>query len=192
MMMVLGGTPPKVKTLQLGDLTAKDLPTMVIDHPLIKLMAKHLNKPIAGIVGLSFFGRYKTTIDYQKKELTFEPSGFKPPDMMAKMASILFSGGGKAEKKVLAPAGQWGFSVAKAKGDTEAGVEVKHVYAGTPAAKAGLQAGDRLLTLDGRWTDTVADTYRAAGHVAAGTAARLGIRRDGKEMELTVAVQSGL
>jgi len=37
----------------------------------------------------------------------------------------------------------------------------------------------------------VADCYVAASHVRPGTAARLQVKRDGKEMELTVKVQSG-
>jgi hypothetical protein len=191
-MMLLSGTTPRANSMELGDVKAKDLPVMVMDHPLIKLMAKHLKRDIEGIVGLSFFGRYRMTIDYQAKEMTFVPTKFRPPDMMARMSSMLMGGGGKAKREVLAPAAQWGFGVDKKKDDTEAGVDVKTVLPGSPAAAAGLKAGDRLLTLHGRWTDTVLDTYRAAGHVAPGTAAQLGIRRDGKEMELTVTVRSGL
>ena len=96
------------------------------------------------------------------------------------------------KSKVLAPAGQWGFSVQKEKDDQEPGVTVKGVQPGSAAAEAGLREGDRLLTLDGLWTDTVNDTYLAASSVRPGTAARLGIRRDGKDMELTVTVQPGM
>ena len=42
---------------------------------------------------------------------------------------------------------------------------MKDVLPESPAALAGIKTGDRLLTLDGRWTDTVADCYIAAGHV---------------------------
>ena len=66
------------------------------------------------------------------------------------------------------------------------------MLAGSPAAAAGLKAGDRLLTLEGRWTDTVADCYLAASFVQPGTSARLVVLRGGKEMELTVKVASGL
>src|SRR5262245_64195036 len=40
----------KLKTLQIGDLTAKDLPVMVMDHPTVTLVSKHVG-PIDGIVG---------------------------------------------------------------------------------------------------------------------------------------------
>ncbi|MCC6417124.1 MAG: PDZ domain-containing protein [Gemmataceae bacterium] len=180
----------RVKNLEVGGLVAKDVPVLVMDHPTVKLVSKYLG-PIEGIVGFSFFGRYRMTIDYQTKEMTFVPVDFQPPDVMAKMMTALAFGKG-TRTKVVAPAGQWGFSVQKEKGDAAAGVDVKAVVPEGPAAKAGLKAGDRLLTLDGRWTDTVVDTYRAASHVRPGSTARLVVRRDGKEVELDVAVQPGL
>jgi S1-C subfamily serine protease len=109
--------------------------------------------------------------------------------MLSKMMGLL---SGPRSKKILAPAGQWGFSVTKDQDDQEAGVTVKAVLPDSPAAKAKLKPGDRLLTLDGRWTDSVNDTYEAAGFVRPGTAARLVVRRDGKEMELIVNVRAGL
>jgi hypothetical protein len=180
----------KLKTLQLGDLTAKDVPVLVMDHPTVSLVSKHVG-PIEGIVGFSFFARYRMTIDYQTKEMTFVPVKFQPPDVMQKMFAMILANK-KDERKVVGPAGVWGFSVEKKQDDAEPGVTVKAVVPGSPAAKAGLQMGDRLLTLDDRWTDTVVDCYRAAAHVRPGTAARLLVKRDGKEMNLTVTVQSGL
>ena len=49
-----------------------------------------------------------------------------------------------------------------------------------------------LLTLDGRWTDTVADTYTAAGFVKPGKAVKVGIKRGDKEMEVTVKPVAGI
>jgi hypothetical protein len=180
----------KIKSLELGAVKAENVPVIVMDHPTVTLVSKVLG-PIEGIVGFSFFARYKMTIDYQAKEMTFVPTKYQPPDVMGKMLDMLLSGKGTG-KKVLAPRGVWGFSVEKRANDEAAGVDVKSVLPDSPAAKAGLQAGDRLLTVDGRWTDSVVDTFRAAGDVRPGTTARLGIRRDGKEMELTVTVISGL
>jgi len=69
---------------------------------------------------------------------------------------------------------------------------VKEVFAGSAAADAGLKAGDRLLTLDGRWTDSVVDTFTAAGLVKPGRAAVVVVKRDGKEVKLTVKPAAGL
>jgi S1-C subfamily serine protease len=55
-----------------------------------------------------------------------------------------------------------------------------------------MKAGDRILTLDGRWTDSLRDLYDAAGFVKPGTAANVVILRDGKEKELTIKPTSGL
>jgi hypothetical protein len=179
----------KVKSLQVGDVKVEGTQAMVFDHPTVKLLAKHVG-PLEGIVGFSFFAKFRVTIDYQKKELTFVPTKYRPPDVMARMMSMMFGGGSKAA--VLAPAGVWGFTVSKKDEDSEPGVTVKGVLEGSPAAAAGLRAGDRLLTLQGRWTDSVADCYRAAGTVRPGTAATLRVQRNGKEMELTVTVKAGL
>jgi S1-C subfamily serine protease len=97
-----------------------------------------------------------------------------------------------AEPKVLAPAAQWGLLAHKNDKDEEAGVVLKEVLGGSPAAAAGLKPGDRLLTLDGRWTDSLVDLYTAAGHVKAGTAVKVTVRRDGKEVELEVKPAAGL
>jgi S1-C subfamily serine protease len=93
---------------------------------------------------------------------------------------------------VLAPAAQWGLVAEKAKEDEDAGVTIKEVMPGGAAAAAGLKAGDRLLTLDGRWTDSVADLYTAAGFVKPGTAVKVVLTRDKKEMTLTVKPTAGL
>jgi hypothetical protein len=178
----------KIKTLELGDLKVHDIKTIVMDHPTISLISKALG-PIEGIVGFSFFARYRMTVDYQAKEMTFVPTKFQPPDMIENVMKMLRPGN---RTQVLAPAGQWGFQVQKDDKDEEPGVTVKEVLPGTPADKAGLKSGDRLLTLSGRWTDTVADCYIAAGFVAPGSDAVVLIRREQKELHLKVKVAAGL
>ncbi len=178
-----------IKKLQLGDLTAKDVPTVVMDHPTLEMAARVLG-PLDGIVGFPFFARYRMTIDYQARELTFTPNGFQPPDVMKSMMAMLLDGG--EARSVVDPAAQWGLVVHKDKGDTQAGVTIRKVLPGSAAAEAGLQAGDRLLTLDGRWTDSVADCYAAARHVKPGTAAKVTLKRQGEEVERTVTPRNGL
>ncbi len=179
-----------VKTLEIGTLKVSGFKTVIMDHPTVALMDELLG-PVDGIVGLTFFAKFKLTIDYQAKELTFVPVKFTPPDVTKSMMAMLMSPD-KNKKKVLAPAGQWGFSVAKDAKDEEPGVTVKDVFAGGPAAAAGLKTGDRLLTIEGRWTDTVVDCYRAATVVKPGTAAQVKVLRDGKDIQLTVKVAAGV
>jgi hypothetical protein len=177
-----------IKNLELGDLKVKDFTTAVLDHPTVSAIEKAVGN-VDGLIGMSFFGKYRFTIDYKAKEMTFVPVDFTPRDIKNLSAMLLSSDG---EKKVWAPAGLWGFSVAKEAKDEDAGVVVNKVLEGSAASKAGLKAGDRLLTLDGRWTDSVADCYLAASFVRPGQHAVLVIRRDGKDMEIKVSVQSGL
>lgn len=178
----------KIKTLEVGDAKAEDVAAVVMDHPTVEAISKALG-PIEGIVGFPFFARFKMSLDYQAKTMTFTPNGYKPPDVMRSMALALMSGD---QPKVLAPAAHWGFIAAKKEGDEEAGVDVKEVLADSPAAKAGLKPGDRLLTLDSRWTDSLADLYFAAGYVKAGTTATLIVKRGGKDVELQVKPVAGL
>ena len=182
-----------IKTLEIGGLKAQDVSAVVMDHPTVEMISKFLG-PIEGIVGFPFFARYKMSLDYQAKQLTFVPNGFEPPDAMKTlMASMMALSEDKPKPRVLAPAGQWGLTFAEKKADDlDAGVTIREVLADSAAAQAGLKAGDRLWTLDGRWTDTLADTYQAAVHVKPGAAAKVMIKRGTQEIELTVIPRSGL
>jgi S1-C subfamily serine protease len=111
--------------------------------------------------------------------------------MMKRMMAMM-GAANNTKKQILAPAGQWGFKVAKGADDKEAGVDVTEVLENSPAARAGMKSNDRLLTLDGRWTDSVADCYDAASHVRPGQEARLIVLRDGKEVSLLVQVEAGI
>jgi hypothetical protein len=183
----------KIKTLELGNLKATNVPTIVMDHPTLELISQLLG-PIEGIVGFPFFARYKMTIDYQAKQLTFVPNGYEPPDVMkAMMDTVMALAGDKPRPPtVLTPAAQWGVLLRKDDKDSEEGITIDEVLPGSASAQAGLQAGDRLLTLDGRWTDSLADAYRAAGLVKPGQSVAVMVRRAGREAEFAVKPQSGL
>ncbi len=182
-----------MKTFEVGGVKVEGMQTTVMDHPTVAAIAKAVG-PIEGLIGYPFFARYKMTIDYQKKEMTLVPNGNKPDDFMQGMMNKMMAGssGKKPEPSVLAPAGVWGFTVDKDKGDEDAGVTVTEVLAESAAAAGGLKAGDRLLTLDGRWTDTVADTFVAASLAKPGKAATVVVKRAGKEVRLAVTPAKGL
>jgi hypothetical protein len=181
----------KVKNLQVGGQKAADVSALVMDHPTVEAISNAFG-PIDGIVGFPFFARFKMTLDYQAKTLTFVPNGFKPPDVMKAMMAAMMTGisGGEEGPKVLSPAAQWGMLVNKDAGD-EAGIVVGTVLPGSAAAKAGLKDGDRLLILDGRWTDSLADLYTAAGHIEAGKSVTVVVKRGEKELKLQVKPSSG-
>ena len=45
----------EVKSLEMGNMTAKDVPVIVLDHPLLKAMGDMLNRPLDGIIGYTLF-----------------------------------------------------------------------------------------------------------------------------------------
>jgi membrane-associated protease RseP (regulator of RpoE activity) len=181
-----------IKKLQLGALVAEDIPTVVLDHPAIEIMSKAFGR-LDGILGFPFFARYRMTLDYQHQELTFAPSTYRPPDALkAMMTTMMTFADDRLAKNVLAPAALWGFTVQKKRSDEGTGVEVASVSPGGPAAVAGLRAGDRVLSLDGRWTDSAADLYRATSYVKPESTAHVVISRHGKELTLNVRPRSGL
>ena len=181
----------KIKNLEIGDLKVEDVPAVVMDHPTVELISKFLG-PIEGIVGFPFFARYKMTLDYQAKVMTFVPNGFEPPDVLQTLtASIMALADDNPKPKILAPGGQWGLTLGKDEGDQESGVAIREVLKGGAADAAGLKAGDRMLTLGGRWTDSVADAYRAAAFVKPGSEAQVKVKRGHREIGLTVRPRSG-
>jgi len=186
----------KVKEFQVGDVKADDVSAMIMDHPTVKLFSKEYEKKygsIEGIVGFPFFARYKMTVDYAAREMTFVPNGYKATDVMQElMQTVMTAMTAKPEPKVAAPAGLWGLELAKGSSDEGDGVDVKTVHAGGAAADAGIKAGDRLLTIDGRWTDSLPDAYFAASFAKPGKPVTVVVKRDGKEVKLTVSPKTGL
>jgi len=181
----------KVKQLEMGDLKVENVDAMVMDHPTVAALATVVG-PIEGIVGFNVFARYRSTLDYQAKEMTFVPTSFVPVDMMSKiMETMLAPKSAKGKTKVLAPGGLLGVRPAKEASDAEAGINLEHVYADSPAAKAGLKSGDRLLTLDHRWTDSIQDLFIALSKADTSLPLAAEILRDGTAMKLEVKLAAG-
>jgi hypothetical protein len=180
--------------LEVGGVSAKDLPAIVLDHPTVAAIADMFG-PVEGIVGFPFFARFRTSIDYQAKQFTFEPNGYRPADVMQTMMTMLMTKSSERSKplkpRMITPAAQWGLRFEKKEDDDEAGVTIAEVLADSAAAAAGLKVGDRILTLDGRWTDSVADAFAASSYVKAGQAADVRLRRGNDELRLKVAPRPG-
>jgi membrane-associated protease RseP (regulator of RpoE activity) len=181
-----------IKRLQLGELTAEEIPAIVFDHPAVKMLGKVFGRPIDGIVGYTFFAHYKTTIDYQAQKMTFVPVKFEVRNLMKDLPERLM-GPRTAKHRTLAAAGLWGLDVGEpADGINSAGVAVKVVLSGSPAEAAGLKAGDVLTAIDGRWTMSVTDTLAAAATIPPGRAVPVTVMRGGKEIVLMVTPKKGL
>jgi len=184
--------PFKIKDLEMGELKVANVDTMVMDHPTIGALASVVG-PIEGIVGFNVFAKNRTTIDYQTRTMTFVPVNYEPKDMMKHIMSIMLASKADKEKaRILAPAGLLGLRAEKKTDDEEPGVVIAEVFKGGAAAAGGLKAGDRLLTLDGRWTDSVEDCFFAASRLQPGTRVRAEVLRDGKRMDIQIQVKQGV
>lgn len=176
------------RSVALGEAEATDLPVMVLDHPTLTQIAA-VDGPIHGIVGLTFFGRYRTSIDYQKREMTFTPVNYRPKEVTSGLAATLLNPQA-AGPRVVGGTVLLGLRVEKA--DMEPGVRIAEVLAGSAAERAGLRPGDRLLTVDGRWTDSVAECFDAATLVKPGRAAALRYVRGGETRVAELRPRVGL
>jgi hypothetical protein len=110
----------KIQALEVGDLKAKDIPVLILDHPTLKALGGFLGKPLDGIIGFTFFARYRTTIDYQAKQMTLEPVEYEVRDLMKDLPERL-AGPKIARKKYLAPTGLWGLTLGEAVEDGSGG-----------------------------------------------------------------------
>jgi membrane-associated protease RseP (regulator of RpoE activity) len=172
------------KKLQVGDVVAENVQVMVMDHPTIKAISEVLG-PVDGIIGYPFFARYKFAIDYPAKSMEFTPSDYKPQNVMNQMFSRMFASR-DAKKKRIAPVGLWGFECDRPASDQTAGVVVTRVWDDSPAASAGLQVNDRIITLGGRWTDSPSEIAAAAAFATTGEPVAIEFERDGTKHRIEV------
>jgi hypothetical protein len=178
----------KAKKLAVGDVVAHNVPVTIMDHPTIQAAAQFLG-PIDGIVGYPFFARYRFTIDYPATSIVFTPNQHEPENVMQKMMRRMLM---PRTRRVVAPASLWGLRVDKAAGDQQPGIDVAHVWPNTAAESAGLKPGDRILTIDGRWSDSAIDAADAASFVKPGQLGAVRVRRGDKTIELPVRPRVGI
>jgi hypothetical protein len=181
----------EIAKLEAGELTATKLPVIVFDHPILSALGDVIGRRIDGIMGFTLFARFRTTIDYQTRRMTFEPVEYEVRDLLKELPDRML-GPKVARERVLSPSGVWGIRLGKPTGGLDApGVPVAAVDDGSPAQQGGLKPGDVITTLDGRWTASIADVFAAAADAEPGRSAEVVILRDGKEMTLSVTPAVG-
>lgn len=72
--------------------------------------------------------------------------------------------------------------------ESDAGLKIDRVVAGSPAEKAGLKAGDFINTLDGAAVTTQLAFVKAMGERGPGGDVRLQISRDGESREIKIVL----
>jgi len=103
------------------------------------------------------------------------------------------SGAGPAAPPVAPPAAPAGLPAAPWLGvqmdaGSDIGVTVEHVVRGSPAEKAGVRQGDRLVTVDGTKTTAAAQVTRAVGQRKVGESIVVELERRGTPATVTVVL----
>jgi S1-C subfamily serine protease len=65
-------------------------------------------------------------------------------------------------RETLCSKGVWGFEVQKLETDTAEGLDIISVVPNSVMAKAGLKKGDRILSFNNIWTDSLEDLFYAS------------------------------
>jgi serine protease Do len=163
---------------------------------------------IDGILGFTVLARFRLELDPTRDRMTwtrldYEPrdppvpdrkAGEGPPAEMqamnllgpvAKFAAALV---GKQPEEALHPRGSLGLELGEA---AEGGLKVVRALPGSPAAKAGIESGDRLVRLRDRDVATVKAARDAVAEVRPGDQVPLAIRRGRETRELTLTATEG-
>lgn len=180
-----------VKEMQFGDATAKDIPVMIFDHPAISAMSEILGKRFDGILGYTFFARYRTTIDYEKKRLWFEPVRDTTDNIVAALPDRMMNPSAKQPTKVVVQrSNSIGMKVELQPADKSADappvLKVTEVRPDGPAAKAGIQKGDLLISFGPHWLFSTADLADALHGSEAGGKVELILLRNSRTEKLAV------
>jgi hypothetical protein len=157
-----------------------------------------------GMMGYTVLAKFKIQYDLTSDKLLFTPLKFDPPPPVSlrddkggslsgleligdilKFASKLLGFEGPPQRK---PRGFLGLDLDR----TDGHLLVKSVLEGSPAAKAGLKAGDQLKRFGSDDVDTVGEVTRRAAKKQPGDEVTLTIERDGMEQKLTLKLGRGL
>jgi hypothetical protein len=177
-----------IRSIMLGRSVQANLQSDVWNHPTVEELSRAFGR-FEGLIGYPFFSRFQVTIDYQAKTMTLLPSPYIPTDTKEKMTRRLTEG---SVAKFFSPSETIGIQISKLPKDESAGVVISTVMPKGPADDAGIKPGDRLLTLDGRWTDSVEDCYTALSGITASRTVAATVLRDGKEINVELLVKPAI
>ncbi len=159
--------------------------------------------PVHGMIGYTVLARFRLEFDFTRDRMRWTRLDFTPPAPMRLDGAGRAAGGldtlgsllkflgmviGKKAVRETLPRGFLGVELAERDG----GVEVRAVLPGSPAADAGIRAGDRITRFEGKEVTSLAGLRRAAARFTAGRAARVGLRRASGTDEVTVRFGEGL
>lgn len=155
-----------------------------------------------GMIGYTVLAKYRLEIDFTKTKMGWTPLDFEPPAPMGlggggthpgleAMGTLMKIAGAFLGKKAapdVSPRGFVGIELA----DADAGVAIKAVLERSPAARAGLKAGDRITQFQGKAVSQPADVVKLAGNLIAGQTVRITFQRGKDSLQASFKAEGGL
>jgi hypothetical protein len=154
-----------------------------------------------GLLGYTVIAKYKMEFDFKADQMRWTPLAFDPPppaplggkaptslEAMGGLMKVLSFLAGLKPAPPPVPRGFFGFEVAE-KGGV---VTVERVLAKSPAAEAGLMAGDRIETVEGDEISNAADLLSRAAKLTPGRALSLTVTRGSDTKTLKITAGNGL
>jgi hypothetical protein len=156
-----------------------------------------------GIIGYTILARYRLGFDFTKHKMEWVALDFEPPapeglgegvsmpqglDMLGNLMKMFGQLLGRKADPEVVPRGFLGIELE----DKDESVRVKSVLAMSPAAKAGLKAGDRVTEVGGKAVQTSADLLKSVAKIARGETVSLTVDRSGEEKKIEFKTGEGL
>ncbi len=156
-----------------------------------------------GMIGYNLLARYRLEIDFTRDKMTWTELDYDPPapkgldgakgglpelDALGAGLKLLGSLIGRRAKPEIVARGFLGLEVAEKEGR----VTVKAVTEKGPADQAGIKAGDRIASVDGRRVEDATGLLRLAAQLTAGKEVTLTVVRGEKRQDIAIKAGEGL
>jgi hypothetical protein len=120
-----------------------------------------------GLMGYTVLAKYNMEFDFTKKQMVWTPVKTEPLPPVAR--------------------GFFGFEMV----EKDSQVHIAKVLADSPAAKAGLKKGDRILSIEAMEVKTISEVLERTSKFTAGTRATFAIERGKEKQELKITAGEG-
>jgi serine protease DegQ len=159
-----------------------------------------------GIIGYTVLAHYKMEFDFTRDKMKWVQLDFEPPqpkpvmlkgkegsgmaglEMIGSLMKVVSALSGIRPGPPPVPRGFLGFSTTQ----KDNAVVVQSLIKDGPAAKAGLEAGDRLLQIEGNDVKSFRDVLTRTANVLVGQNVRFTVERGGQKQEITITAGDGL
>jgi hypothetical protein len=156
-----------------------------------------------GMIGYNLLARYRIELDFTRDKMTWTELDFDPPEpkglegakeglaefnAMAGMAKLISGLLGQRGKPEVVARGFLGLELTQSDGQ----VVVKRVLEKSPADRAGVKPGDRIIRFDGEKVRDSGGLFKLAAALTAGKEVKLSLVRGDKSQDINIKAGEGL